>query len=116
MKLLKFISIIMLSLIGLPAFSQTGPSAPGNGVYAIIDASYLVGTSIEGETKAKITLQNTTGTLVTGVQFRVFYDNVAFDTATVALVDPSLPNLYLKSLVNQTEGHITITLVYTGSS
>lgn len=116
MKLLKFISILMLSLIALPAFSQTGPSAPGTGVYAIIDTSYLVGSSVEGETKARITLQNTTSTLVTGVQFRVFYDNVAFDTATVDLVDPSLPNLYLKSLVNQSEGHVTITLVYTGSS
>lgn len=116
MKIFKMIGILMLSLITLPAFSQTGPSAPGNGVYAIIDTSYLVGSSIEGETKARITLQNTTTTLVTGVQFRVFYDNVAFDTATVALVDPSLPNLYLKSLVNQSEGHITITLVYTGSS
>jgi hypothetical protein len=116
MKIFKMIGILMLSLITLPAFSQTGPSAPGNGVYAIIDTSYLVGSSIEGETKARITLQNTTSTLVTGVQFRVFYDNVAFDTATVALVDPSLPNLYLKSLVNQSEGHVTITLVYTGSS
>lgn len=116
MKLLKFISILMLSLLVLPAFSQTGPSAPGTGIYAIIDTSYLVGTSVEGETKARITLQNTTSTLVTGVQFRVFYDNVAFDTATVDLVDSSLTNLYLKSLVNQSEGHVTITLVYTGSS
>lgn len=103
----------MLPLFG---FSQTGPAAPGTGIYAIIDTQYQVGTSIEGETKARITLQNTTTTLVTGVQFRIFYDNTAFSAVTVALVNPESPNLYLKQLLNQTEGHITITLVYTGSS
>lgn len=105
--------MVMLPLVG---FSQTGPAAPGTGIYAIIDTSYQVGSAIEGETKARLTLQNTTNTLTTGLQFRVFYDNVAFDTATVALVNPSTPNVYFQSLVNQTEGHITVTLVYTGSS
>lgn len=113
LKKLIVLLMVMLPLIG---FSQTGPAAPGTGIYAIIDTSYQVGTSIQGETKARITLQNTTSTLTTGLQFRVFYDNAAFDTATVALVNPATPNVYFKSLVNQTEGHITMTLVYTGSS
>jgi hypothetical protein len=113
LKKLIILLMVMLPLIG---FSQTGPAAPGNGIYAIIDTTYQVGTSIEGETKARITLQNTTSTLTTGLQFRVFYDNTAFDTATVALVNPATPNVYFQSLVNQAEGHITMTLVYTGSS
>lgn len=116
MRLFKLISSMLLFFTAFSVFSQTAPSAPGNGVYAIIDASYLVGSSIEGETKARITLQNTTSTLVTGVQFRVFYDNAAFDSSSVSLVDSTLPNLYLSFLDNPTEGHVTITLVYTGSS
>jgi hypothetical protein len=114
--LLKKLAILIMVMLPLIGFSQTGPVAPGTGIYAILDTTYQVGTNVEGETKAKITLQNTTSTLVTGVQFRVFYDNVAFDAASVALVNPASPNLYLKSLVNQNEGHVTITLVYTGSS
>jgi hypothetical protein len=113
---LKKLAVLLMVMLPLIGFSQTGPVAPGTGIYAIIDTSYQVGTSIQGETKARITLQNTTNTLTTGLQFRVFYDNVAFDTATVALVSPATPNVYFQSLVNQAEGHITMTLVYTGSS
>jgi hypothetical protein len=113
---LKKIVILLITILPFVGFSQIGPAAPGNGAYVIIDTSYFVGSSIEGETKARITLQNTTPTLITGVQFRLFYDSVAFSSASVALVDTTLPNLYLQSLVNQNEGHITITLVYTGSS
>ena len=113
---LKKLAILLMVMLPMIGFSQTGPAAPGTGIYAIIDTTYQVGSSVEGETKARITLQNNTNTLTTGLQFRVFYDNVAFDTATVALVNPSTPNVYFQSLVNQTEGHITMTLVYTGSS
>ena len=116
MKLLKLISSTLLFItLALPAFSQTGPPAPSSGIWAIIDTNYTVGTNTLNVTKAKITLQNTTSNKTTGVQFRVFYDKTAFASASVALVGSS-SNLYLQSVDNNTNGYVTITLVYTGSS
>lgn len=101
--------------LALPAFSQTGPPAPTSGIWAIIDTNYTVGTHTLGVTKAKLTLQNTTSSKITGVQFRVFYDKNAFASASVALVGSST-NLYLQSVDNNANGYVTVTLVYTGSS
>ena len=116
MKLLKMLGSLMLFLtLSLPVFSQTGPPAPSNGIWAIIDTNYTVGTHTLGVTKARITLQNTTANKTTGVQFRVFYDKTAFASASVALVG-STANLYLQSVDNNANGYVTITLVYTGSS
>jgi len=116
MKLLKLISSTLLFItLALPVFSQTGPPAPSSGIWAIIDTSYTVGTNTLNVTKARITLKNTTSSKTTGVQFRVFYDKVAFASASVALVG-STTNLYLQSVDNNANGYVTITLVYTGSS
>ena len=116
MKIFKLISSIALLLaVSLPAFSQTAPPAPSSGIWAIIDTNYTVGTSTLNVTKARLTLQNTTSNKTTGVQFRVFYDKVAFSSASVALVGSST-NLYLQSVDNNANGYVTITLVYTGSS
>jgi len=116
MKLLKLIgSALLFMTLALPAFSQTGPPAPSSGIWAIIDTNYTVGTNTLNVTKAKITLQNTTASKTTGVQFRVFYDKNAFASASVALVG-STSNLYLQSVDNNANGYVTITLVYTGSS
>ena len=116
MKIFKLISSIALLLaVSLPAFSQTAPPAPSSGIWAIIDTNYTVGTSTLNVTKARLTLQNTTTNKTTGVQFRVFYDKVAFSSASVALVGSST-NLYLQSVDNNANGYVTITLVYTGSS
>jgi hypothetical protein len=116
MKLLKIVSSLLLFMtFALPAFSQTGPPAPSSGIWAIIDTNYTVGTNTLNVTKARITLQNTTASKTTGVQFRVFYDKNAFASASVALVG-STSNLYLQSVDNNTNGYVTITLVYTGSS
>lgn len=116
MKLLKLVSSALLFMtLALPAFSQSGPPAPSSGIWAIIDTNYTVGTHTLGVTKAKLTLQNTTTSKITGVQFRVFYDKNAFSSASVALVGSST-NLYLQSLDNNANGYVTITLVYTGSS
>lgn len=95
--------------------AQTGPPAPSGGIWTIIDTNYQVGTSVSGHTFAKLTLQNTTFSKITGVQFRVFYDKNAFSSCAVSLVTPS-NNLYLQSLDNNAIGYVTITLVYTGSS
>lgn len=109
-KLLLFLSIVTTSLL----FSQT-PVAPGNGIYGLIATNYQVGTTAQGTTTANLTLQNTTLTKYTATQFRVFYDNVAFTGATVALIG-STTNLDLQYITNTTNGYITITLVYTGAS
>jgi hypothetical protein len=116
MKILRIIGSLLL-LIGFAtvAKAQSGPPAPSNGIWAVIDTNYQVGTSIQGHTTAKLTLQNTTTSKITGVQFRVFYDKNAFSSASVSLIGPPA-NLYLQSVDNNVNGYVTITLVYTGSS
>ena len=99
----------------LDLFSQSGPPAPSTGIWAIIDTNYTVGTTAQGITTAKITSKNTTLTKYTGIQFRVFYDKIAFTNATVSLLG-SPTNLDFQYITNSANGYITMTLVYTGSS
>ena len=113
---MKTIYYLTLLLLFLPFIGYTqAPVAPSNGLWGIIASQYQVGTTAQGTTDAKITLQNTTLTKFAGVQFRVFYDNVAFTNATVSLIGPSA-NLDLQYITNTANGYITITLVYTGPS
>ena len=113
---MKTIYYLTLLLLFLPFIGYTQvPVAPSNGLWGIIASQYQVGTTTQGTTDAKITLQNTTLTKFAGVQFRVFYDNVAFTNATVSLIGPSA-NLDLQYITNTANGYITITLVYTGPS
>jgi hypothetical protein len=112
-KLLKVLFTLFL-LSPLFVFSQV-PAAPSNGLWGIIASQYQVGTTAQGTTTAKITLQNTTLTKFAGVQFRVFYDKVAFTNATVSLIG-STTNLDLQSITNTANGYITVTLSYTGPS
>jgi hypothetical protein len=99
----------------LDLFSQSGPPAPSPGIWAIIDTNYTVGTTAQGITTARITSKNTTLTKYTGVQFRVFYDKIAFTNATVSLLG-SPTNLDFQYITNPANGYITMTLVYTGAS
>ena len=112
-KLLKVLFTFLL-FTPLFVFGQV-PAAPSNGLWGIIASQYQVGTAAQGTTQAKITLQNTTLTKFAGVQFRVFYDNVAFTNANVSLIG-STTNLDLQFLTNTANGFITITLSYTGPS
>ena len=113
---MKTIYYLTFLLLFLPFIGYTQvPVAPSNGLWGIIASQYQVGTTAQGTTDAKITLQNTTLTKFAGVQFRVFYDNVAFTNATVSLIGPSA-NLDLQYITNTANGYITITLVYTGPS
>jgi len=114
MKQLKGLLLGLLFLLPFIGKTQV-PAAPSNGLWGIIASQYQVGTTAQGTTDAKITLQNTTLTKFAGVQFRVFYDNVAFTNATVSLIGSST-NLDLQFITNTTNGYITITLVYTGPS
>ena len=114
MKQLKGLLFGLLFLLPFIGKAQV-PAAPSNGLWGIIASQYQVGTTAQGTTDAKITLQNTTLTKFAGVQFRVFYDKVAFTNATVSLIG-STTNLDLQFITNTTNGFITITLVYTGPS
>ena len=114
MKQFKGLLIGLLLLLPFISKAQV-PAAPSNGLWGIIAAQYQVGTTAQGTTDAKITLQNTTLTKFAGVQFRVFYDKVAFTNATVSLIG-STTNLDLQYITNTTNGYITITLSYTGPS
>lgn len=111
----KVLFLLLLTLAYIPMFAQSGPAAPGTGIYAIIDTSYKVGTTTMGYSKAKITLKNTTSTKYTAVQFRVFYDKNAFTSAAVALLG-STSNLDLQAIDSNSNGFVTVSLVYTGSS
>jgi len=110
-------NLLLLLLPLVVAFNSFGqvPTAPGNGIYGLIATSYQVGTTAQGTTTAKITLQNTTLTKYTATQFRVFYDKIAFTNATVSLIG-STTNLDMQFITNAANGYITITLVYTGNS
>ena len=114
MKQLKSLIFGLLFLLPFIGKAQA-PAAPSNGLWGIIDAQYQVGTTAQGYTNAKITLQNTTLTKYAGTQFRVFYDKNAFSNATVSLIG-STTNLDLQYITNTSLGYITITLSYTGPS
>lgn len=97
------------------AFAQTPPAAPSAGIWTLIDTNYQLGTTDAGLTNAKITFRNTTTTLVTGLQFRVFYDKNAFSAAVPTLVGTTT-NLDLQFVDNNAGGYLTITVVYNGAS
>lgn len=112
---LKTLFVAVLCFSAMSTYAQSGPPAPSSGAWVIIDTTYTVGSSLIGQTKARITYKNNTATLVTGLQFRVFYDKTAFIDATVAAVNPAANEVlaFKKDTIN---GNITISLVYTGSS
>lgn len=111
----KLLLPLLFLLVSVNILAQSGPPAPSSGIWAIIDTNYTVGPTSTGHTFAKLTLKNTTLTKYTGVQFRVFYDKVAFTNATVSLIG-STTNLDLQYVTNTANGYITVTLVYTGAS
>ena len=122
MKKLKawvgFLAIALLFLIPQSALrAQTAPPAPGSGVYILVDTTYEIGTVAEDTTTIKLWYENTTSSLITGVQFRVWYDKNAFGGAApiVSSLNTSFAQ-YLAYNPNTANGYITITLAYTGSS
>lgn len=115
MKLLKSLILALLFAIPLNSFAQSGPPAPSSGVWVVIDTQYTVGSYTLGQTKAKIYFKNTTGSKITGYQYRVFYDKSAFSSASAAIVG-STTNLNLLQNDSNANGFLTLALVYTGSS
>jgi hypothetical protein len=92
------------------------PNAPSTGVWVMVDTSYNVGTNSVGLTKAKLYFENTTSANISGMQFRVFYDKVAFGGAKPIVSLLYSGSHYMQYVADSINGNITITLVYTGSS
>lgn len=114
MKKLIALMLTVSGFLGLSA--QSSSTSPGNGHWVVIDSGYQVGTTTTGQTVAPLHFYNTgTSEKITGMQFRVFYDKTAF-TAVVPTLKISSTDQYLQYTDNNTSGHLTVTLVYTGSS
>lgn len=115
-----FALIVGMFLIGITtANSQTCPTPPVTpGVYVMFNSTYPLGTVASGETHVAMCYSNTTPAVkVTGVQFRVWYDKTAFagGAPVVTSLNTSFPQS-LQYTTNVTEGSITVTIAYTGSS
>jgi hypothetical protein len=111
----KLIIFLLIALASFSAIAQSATIAPSSGNWLLIDTTYSVGSSVANQTSAVISYQNSTASKITAVQFRVFYDKIAFKSPVVALI-PSATSLSLQYTTDTTAGHITISLVYTGNS
>jgi hypothetical protein len=111
---------LLLTLLGVllctTAFAQKNATSPGTGHWVVVDSGYQVGTTTSGNTVAPLYFHNTsTSESITGLQFRLFYDNTAF-TAAVPSLKISATDQYLQYVDNPTSGYLTVTVVYTGTS
>lgn len=114
MKKLIALMAVVSGFLGLSA--QSSSTSPGNGHWVVIDSGYQVGTTTQGTTVAPLHFYNTgTSEKITGMQFRVFYDKTAF-TGVVPSLKISTSDQYLQYTDSNSAGHLTVTLVYTGSS
>ena len=101
-------------VLGLSAQSAT--TSPGTGHWVVIDSGYKVETYTTGKTVAPLYFYNTsTSEKITGMQFRIFYDKTAF-TAVVPSLKISTSDQYLQYTDDNTNGHLTVTVVYTGTN
>ena len=97
-------------------FAQSANTSPGTGHWVVIDSGYQVAATTVGQTVAPLHFYNTsTSEKITGMQFRIFYDNNAF-TAVVPSLKISTSDQYLQYVDSNAQGFLTVTLAYTGSS
>jgi hypothetical protein len=96
------------------AFGQC-PSPTNAGVNLMLKNSYQVGTVASGQTTIQICYDNTTNSIIRGLQFRINYDANAFDGIPVVRMSNASYPFYLDQNVNQIEGYINIAVVYTGT-
>lgn len=103
-----------IAVFGVSA--QSASTSPGTGHWVVIDSGYQVATTTAGQTVAPLYFYNTsTSEKITGLQYRVFYDNTAF-TAVVPSLKISATDQYLQYVDSNAQGFLTVTLVYTGTS
>jgi hypothetical protein len=112
----KLISFILTAVFYLGLNAQSATTSPGKGHWVAIDSGYQVATTTAGSTTAPLYFYNTsTSEKVTGMQFRVHYDKTAF-TAVVPSLKISSTDQYLQYVDDNTNGHLTVTVVYTGTN
>ena len=104
---------MVLALFAFPLMAQKTVPGPSNGAWVVIDTTYKLGSYKAGNTDMKLYYHNSTGSKITGVQFRVFYDTAAFKTPTVTSLNTSWSQHLSYNVVGN---HITVAIAYTGSS
>ena len=109
----KILILMVLALFAFPLMAQKTVPGPSNGAWVVIDTTYKLGSYKDGNTDMKLYYHNSTGSKITGVQFRVFYDTVAFKTPTVTSLNTSWSQYLSYNVVGN---HITVAMAYTGSS
>jgi hypothetical protein len=108
----KFL-LLLLSLFSLTSFAQT-LSGPSSGNWILLDTNYTLGSFKEGKSSVKIHYKNESSSdLVTGTQFRLYYDTVAFSNPVVSSVSSSWSQ-YMS--YHAASNYVTVSIVYTGSS
>ncbi len=111
----KLIFTLLVALLAISGYAQT--TAPSNGNWVIVDSSYNVGPQSQGYTLANLYYDNTTTTKIAGLQFRVFYDKVAFGGAKpIVTLLYSSTDQYMQYVADSVNGNITVTLAYTGTN
>ena len=109
-KLLLTLSLVLVTFIG---FAQTvAPDATKP--YLIFDASYNLAPIGATPTNIAIYYDNAGSTAIKALQYRFWYDKNVFDSPTVTYTGTETNN-YFQTLVNATEGNVTVTWVYTGA-
>jgi hypothetical protein len=112
----KLIAFLLTAIAVFGVSAQSAATSPGTGHWVVIDSGYQVATTTVGQTVAPLHFYNTsTSEKITGMQYRVFYDNTAF-TAAVPSLKISATDQYLQYVDSNTQGFLTVTLVYTGTS
>jgi hypothetical protein len=112
----KLIFLLLTAIAAIGASAQSAATSPGTGHWVVIDSGYHVATNTVGQTVAPLYFHNTsTGKKITGMQFRLFYDKTAF-TAVVPSLKISTTDQYLQYVDDNTNGHLTVTVVYTGTN
>ena len=112
----KLFSSLVTTLFAVLTYAQSASTSPGTGHWVVIDSGYQVATSSAGQTVAPLYFYNTsTSENITGMQYRVFYDKTAF-TGVVPSLKISSSDQYLQYVDDNTNGHLTVTVAYTGSS
>jgi hypothetical protein len=112
----KLIAFLFTALAVFGVSAQSASTSPGTGHWVVIDSGYQVATTTAGQTVAPLHFYNTsTSEKITGMQYRVFYDNTAF-TAAVPSLKISSTDQYLQYQDSNSLGFLTVTLVYTGTS
>ena len=112
----KLIAFLLTALAVFGVSAQSAATSPGTGHWVVIDSGYQVATTTVGQTVAPLYFYNTsTSEKITGMQYRVFYDNTAF-TAAVPSLKISSTDQYLQYVDSNAQGFLTVTLVYTGTS